>query len=259
MNRREFLKALASGMLFSQNLWAFGFGLEPRAKKYDFYFAQLVYGKGLEWNPHPASARTLAELLRTRTSIPACPERVDISPLDANLFQYPFLYWSGTDAFEPLSEAFIIRLRKWFDAGGFMLVDDALAQPESGFDQSVRREIKRIFPEEKLTRLPSDHTVFQSFYLLDKVVGRKAVVPYLSGVNRGDLTILIYSQNDLAGAIDRTSSGEWRYNCEPGGEHQRELAIRLFINIILYALTANYKKDLIHIPFISERRKKRPR
>jgi len=251
MKRREFLK------LFLTSSFASGLGfITPfRPKKFDFYFAQLVYGKGLQWNPRPGVARSLAKILDQRTSIPASPERVEIRLSDSKLFFYPFLYFSGEDEFEPFSEKEIIRLRRWFDAGGFMLVDDALAEPGSGFDQSFQQELKRIFPEAKLTRLPSDHTVFQSYYLLDKVVGRKASVPYLSGITRGDLTVLIYSQNDMGGAIDRAGEN-YRYPVEPGGEAQREIAIRLFVNIILYALTANYKKDLIHIPFISERRKR---
>jgi hypothetical protein len=43
------------------------------------------------------------------------------------------------------------------------------------------------------------------------------------------------------------------FECLPGGESQRELAFRMGINLILYALTGNYKEDQIHIPFIKRR------
>jgi hypothetical protein len=46
---------------------------------------------------------------------------------------------------------------------------------------------------------------------------------------------------------------EWEFECLPGGESQRELAFRLGINLILYALTGNYKEDQIHVPFIKRR------
>jgi hypothetical protein len=39
----------------------------------------------------------------------------------------------------------------------------------------------------------------------------------------------------------------------PGGEAQRELAIRFGINLVMYALTGNYKTDQIHAPAILQR------
>jgi hypothetical protein len=40
---------------------------------------------------------------------------------------------------------------------------------------------------------------------------------------------------------------------EPGGEVQRELAMRFGVNLVMYALTGNYKADLVHVPHILER------
>jgi len=260
MNRRELFKIFGAGFA--------GAALAPRAfaqfyenklTKIDFYFAQLVYGAGLGWNPRPGVARALAALLNRRTSVPASPERVELKPSSPELSRYPFLYWSGENEFDPLPDADIMRLRSWFETGGFMLIDDALGMPDSGFDRSIRRELQRIFPGDTLKQLPQTHTIFQSFYLLDSVAGRKASVPYLSGINKGDLTVAVYSQDDLAGAIEQGSANSYRYQPEPGGDRQREMASRLWVNLVLYALSANYKKDLIHTPFISERRKHRPK
>ena len=39
----------------------------------------------------------------------------------------------------------------------------------------------------------------------------------------------------------------------PGGEEQRRDAFHVGINVILYAMTENYKEDLIHVPFIRRR------
>jgi hypothetical protein len=259
MRRREFIKVIGTGvagsMFTSGALAQYG---ESRPQKYDFQFAQIVYGKGLGWNPRPTVARALAGVLNKRTSIPASPDRVEVKLSGNELLGYPFLYWSGESEFEPFSDQEITNLRTWIEAGGFLLVDDALGLPDSGFDRSFRRELQRIFPGQQLKQLPQGHTVFQSFYLLDQVTGRKASVPYLLGVDKDDLTVLIYSQNDMAGAIEQGGSG-YRYQAEPGGENQRENAVRLWVNICVYSLTANYKKDLLHTPFISERRKRRPK
>ena len=261
MRRRDFFKFSAAGlggMLAGRGLAQFGYE-DRKPLKYDFFFGQLVYGKGLQWNPRPSVARSLAAILNRRTSIPASPERAEVKLIGSDLSLYPFLYWSGESEFEPLADQEIMKLRSWFEAGGFLLVDDAMGMPESGFDRSFRRDLKRIFPGEGLKEIPKDHTIFQSYYLLDQVVGRKASVPYLSGIDQGDLTVVVYSQNDLAGAIEQGTGSTYRYSVEPGGDRQRENCIRLWVNLALYATTANYKKDLIHTPFISERRKHRPR
>jgi len=65
---------------------------------------------------------------------------------------------------------------------------------------------------------------------------------------------VIYSQNDLSGAWARDRYGKWINDCVPGGEIQRKDAFKLGINIIVYSLTADYKKDVIHHPFIKRRR-----
>jgi len=39
----------------------------------------------------------------------------------------------------------------------------------------------------------------------------------------------------------------------PGGEAQREQAIRFGINVVIYAMTGNYKTDQVHVPALLER------
>src|SRR6266576_2450126 len=72
-------------------------------------------------------------------------------------------------------------------------------------------------------------------------------------INDGPSTPVIYCQNDLGGAWERDQVGKWTNACTPGGEAQRKDAFHLGINIILYAMTENYKEDLIHVPFIRRR------
>jgi hypothetical protein len=64
---------------------------------------------------------------------------------------------------------------------------------------------------------------------------------------------VIYCQNNLGGAWERDQTGRWTNACTPGGEAQRRDAFHLGINLILYAMTENYKEDLIHVPFIRRR------
>ena len=41
----------------------------------------------------------------------------------------------------------------------------------------------------------------------------------------------------------------------PGGERQREMAFRLGINLMMYAMCLDYKEDQVHIPFILKKRR----
>jgi hypothetical protein len=95
--------------------------------------------------------------------------------------------------------------------------------------------------------------LFQSFYLISALGGRRTVSPFLEGLVIDNWTPVVYCQNDLAGAWARGPSGEWLHECAPGGEAQRAAAFKLGINVIVYSLTGDYKKDLVHHPFIKKR------
>src|SRR5690606_33033909 len=59
--------------------------------------------------------------------------------------------------------------------------------------------------------------------------------------------------NDLAAAWALDSQNRPMFPTVPGGEAQREMAFRVGINIVMYALTGNYKADQVHAPALIER------
>jgi hypothetical protein len=65
---------------------------------------------------------------------------------------------------------------------------------------------------------------------------------------------VIYSRHDLGGALERDNLGNYLHAVEPGGEGQREAAIRMGVNLVVYALCLDYKDDQVHAPFIMRRR-----
>ena len=193
------------------------------------------------------------EEVRRRTSLEPNETRTEVSLTDRNLFSYPFLYITGKYDFEPFTEEEIEILRRFLSYGGFLLADNALGQPGYGFDKSFRREIKRVFPKREFRRIPSGHAALRSYYLLRRIGGMRLVQAYLEGISVGSSTPVIYCQNNLGGAWERDPLGNWVNPCIPGGEGQRRDAFHLGINLILYAMTENYKEDLIHVPFIRRR------
>ena len=50
-----------------------------------------------------------------------------------------------------------------------------------------------------------------------------------------------------------TDNGHPLVDVTPGGASQREMAIRFGINLVMYAMTGNYKTDQVHVPAILER------
>ncbi len=213
---------------------------------------QIKY-KGGTYNPRPHAVESLLAQMAKRTSVEVKRVPLILEPGDARLYRYPFIYMGGNKAFKPFSEKELKALRNHLTYGGFLLIDDNSSKPNSEFDQSVRRMIGRLFPHIPLQRISRDHSIFRSFYLINQVVGRMVNKPYLEGITTKGRTVLVYSANDLGGAWSKSKLGHWDFDMIGGGNRQRKLSLRLGVNIVMYALTLDYKKDMVHLPIILER------
>jgi hypothetical protein len=207
--------------------------------------------------PRPKAAERLAWEVRKRTSI-----ETTLSPSvtrfdDPSIFRTPLLYWSSDRGFPQLSDKELTGLRRFVEYGGLIIIDDA--SPEAGaFDASVRRALARAFPNERLAKLSSEHTIYRSFYLLDRPVGRVAEPGYLEAIIHAGRAAVVYSRLDLGSAWASEDRDDALYAAMPGGSSQREAAVRLGVNLVLYALCLDYKDDQVHAPFILRRRAGRP-
>lgn len=187
------------------------------------------------------------------TTVPVDPEPRVRSLGDAGISTEPLLALAGSREFPPPGEGAVERLRRHLYAGAFLLIDDTSGLERSPFSGSVAALIERLFPEGSLRSLGYDHAVFRSFFLLDGAVGRFALWPFLEGVSVGDITPVILSRNDVSGAWTQAPGGGYAREVVPGGEAQRMRAIELGINLLMYALTANYKRDAVHVDALLKR------
>ena len=249
ISRRHFL---SSGLSLAAASFFSSLKLARCATFPQFFFAQIKY-RGGEWDPNPHFTEAMIEELELRTSINGLKERRITTIGDPDLFFYPFLYMAGKYEFEPFTLQEREILRRFLTYGGFLFAEDSMGAKGFGFDRAFNREVKQIFPNHELKRLPPDHSVYRSFYLLDNIGGRQRVNPSLDGITIDNWTPVIYSLNDLSGAWARDQFGKWIIECVPGGEPQRASAFKSGINLIVYSLTSDYKKDLIHHPFIKRR------
>ncbi|MGZ6124196.1 MAG: DUF4159 domain-containing protein [Myxococcales bacterium] len=216
-------------------------------------FAQVRHAG--RWDPRPDGLSRLAWEISKRTSIETSPTVKSIGLADPDLFRYPFAVLSSDQGFPAPAENEVAELRRYLSYGGFLLVDDASATRGGGFEQSARQLVSRIVPGAQLARVPRDHVLYKSFYLLDGPAGRLAATPDLLGLELGGRIAVLYSGNDLVGALARDSLGAWEFEVTPGGELQREKCVRLGVNVAMYALCLDYKEDQVHIPFIMKRRR----
>jgi uncharacterized protein DUF4159 len=203
-----------------------------------------------------APARWSWEIVQ-RTSAPARLHPTIVRADDPTLVDSPFLYWSGRLEVAPLTGAEIAGLRRFFSLGGVLLVDDAAAGERgdpSEFGQSARREIARVLPDATPIALSIEHVLFRTFYFLRRAEGRVQGPPSLDAIVRGGQAQVLFSEHDLGGALARNPSGIWERPVVPGGDLQRERAIRLAVNIAMYVLCSNYKDDQVHAPYLMRRR-----
>jgi hypothetical protein len=206
-------------------------------------------------DPRPTALRRLAWEVVRRTSVVTASDPLELRLSDPNLFRHPFLVLSGDRGFSLPPEGDIARLRRHITYGGFLLIDSAEGRAGGGFDESVRRLLAQTLPGELPIRIPDTHVLWKSFYVLHGAPGRIIAAPYLEGVERDRRLAVVYTQNDLGGALARDGFGRWEYEVNPGGDDQREQAFRLGVNLVMYALCLDYKTEQAHIDYILRTRR----
>lgn len=214
-----------------------------------------------------AGLQGLGTALLQRTSVePGDPVAVDIEK-DEIVF-FPLIYWPVlSNAAEP-SPAALAKLDTYMKNGGTILFDTredgadfgAMTGAASPAVDALRRILAKLdIPA--LEPVPPDHVLTKAFYLLQSFPGRydlgelwveRSDAQAGSGNADGVSSIMIGS-NDYAAAWATDDSGRPLYATVPGGERQRELSYRSGINIVMYALTGNYKADQVHVPALLER------
>ena len=213
----------------------------------------------------------LSRELGRRTSLsPADPNGVD--PARDELVFYPLLYWPIVAGRPQPTAAAVTRIANFMKQGGTIVFDtrDAMMTRPGGPPTPESLWLRQLLagvdvPE--LEPVPRDHVVTKTYYLLDNFVGRttigqtwiEALPPEQGDVSNrparaGDsVSPIIITANDLAAAWAVERNGDALFPLVPGGQRQREMAIRGGINLVMYTLTGNYKADQVHIRDLLER------
>ncbi len=186
-------------------------------------------------------------------------EPAPVVPGQDDLSFYPLLYWPVTADAAPDAAA-IAALNDFTSRGGIILIDTRGSGSGEGFAPGTDAALKRItqgLAVPPLAPLNSDHVLARSFYLLQDFPGRftgdTVWVQRDQDRNNDSVSPVIIGGNDWAGAWAVDAQGRNPYSTIPGGTRQRTLAYRFGVNLVMYALTGNYKGDQVHVPAILER------
>ncbi len=206
-----------------------------------------------------AGLQGLSDYVNRRTNA-ALGAPAGVRPGSDDLSYYPLLYWPiTTDTPAPSGEA-VLALNDYMSHGGIILIDTRNGGSGEGFAPGAEAALARIgagLAVPALTPLTSAHVLARSFYLLQDFPGRYTgdTVWVQRDEDRANDSVspVIIGGNDWAAAWAIDAQGRNPYATLPGGARQRVLAYRFGVNLVMYALTGNYKGDQVHVPALLER------
>jgi hypothetical protein len=213
----------------------------------------------------------LARVLEARTAVePGEPVGVDIAKDEIAFF--PILYWPVLETAEVLPDAAIAKIDAYMKEGGLIIFDTrdygqggSNQLPLAGKGGNALQRLLSKLDVPRLEPVPENHVVTKSFYLMRGFPGRwdggqlwvEAITESESESSRArvsdGVTSIMITSNDFAAAWALDDRGRPIYPVVPGGEMQREMAYRSGVNIVMHALTGNYKADQVHVPALLER------
>jgi hypothetical protein len=201
-----------------------------------------------------AGLQGLVRVLQDRTALDDIVVAA-VDPAQDELAFYPLIYWPISAAQDPVDAATAERINDYLTHGGMLLIDT-----REGETPQASLQLRRIFAAvtiPSLTPMPNEHVLSRAFYLLNDMPGRVTgaplwLEPEAAARNDGVASVLV-GGNDWAAAWAVDNKGKPMHAVIPGGERQREIAYRFGVNLVIYALTGNYKADQVHVTAILDR------
>ena len=234
----------------------------------DTRLAYVVTGNDETDRISKAGLSGLSKVLNARTAVEP-GEPMGIDPARDELVFFPLIYWPVLPDAHPLPDRVLARVDAYMKQGGLIIFDTkndgAFGGSLTGGASTPLGQLLGKLDLPPLQRVPEGHVLTKAFYLLQSFPGRwdngdpwveaqaEAADQAKRGVKSDGVSSIIVTSNDLAAAWALDESDRPMFAMVPGGEEQRELSYRTGVNIVMYALTGNYKADQVHVPAILER------
>ena len=182
---------------------------------------------------------------------------VGVNPEIDVLTYFPIIYWPVSTAQTPLTGKARDNVREYMGSGGLILFDTRDTQygidhekVDQGRGAQKLRAILNGMRIPALHPVPKVHALRRSFYLLDDFPGRykggELWIQKHPALDHDGVPSLMIGGNDWAAAWAKKDNGQAVYRIQKGGERQREMSYRFGVNMIMMALTGNYKVDQVH-------------
>ena len=188
--------------------------------------ALVKYSGGGDWYANPTSLPNLIKYCNANINTRIKPKPATVEPSSPDLFSYPYIHMTGHGNVV-FNEADTDNLKNYLLAGGFLHIDD-----NYGMNQYIRKEIKKIFPNNELVEIPAEHAIFQKPNLfpngLPKIHEHDGKRPQAFGIFIANKLVLLYTYEcDLGDGWE-----DAEVNNDPFAV--REKALKMGANILNY-------------------------
>jgi hypothetical protein len=189
---------------------------------------RLHYDGGGDWYANPSSLPNLLAAVRERVGMPVAREEKIVALGDDELWNVPYIFMTGHGNVR-FSDRDVVALRRYLQQGGFLHADD-----NYGMDESIRRELGRLFPEVPLVEVPLDHPVYHVVYDfpqgIPKIHEHDGKPAQGFGIFLDGRLAVFYSyQSDLGDGWE-----DPQVHRDPPEKH--EAALRMGVNLFAYAV-----------------------
>lgn len=188
--------------------------------------ALVKYSGGGDWYANPTSLPNLIKYCNANINTRIKTKPSTVEPSSPDLFSYPYVHMTGHGnvVFNDVDSN---NLKNYLLAGGFLHIDD-----NYGMDQYIRKEIKKIFPNNDLVEIPTNHAIFQEPYSfpngLPKIHEHDGKRPQAFGIFVENKLVLLYTYEcDLGDGWE-----DAEVNNDP--IDVREKALKMGANILNY-------------------------
>lgn len=195
--------------------------------------ALLKYNGGGDWYSNPTALPNLIEFVNQNldANIHPIPSTVETGSYD--IFNYPFVHMTGHGNVY-FSDTDVEVLRAYLMSGGFLHIDD-----NYGLDPYIRREMKKVFPEQEFVELPFNHPIYHQEYEfengLPKIHEHDGKAPQGFGLFYEERLVVFYSYECDLG------DGWESYAVHKDPQYIREKALKMGANIISYVFNRDKK------------------
>ncbi|NQT94691.1 MAG: DUF4159 domain-containing protein [Lentisphaerae bacterium] len=255
LDRRQFLRNVCAGLggLGLLN-WSVADALaatESTSKisgnpaEFDFVFSRLKFTnvksrKNSAWKSGYVADNHMLINLRKHVNInvPAAGEdghtgkgsRIADLSVRKEVFEYPFLFMTDQTPFDLPPDEFE-NLKAFLERGGFLYADECVAGAGGDyFFRDFMPVINRMFPGNRMKRLPDDHPINRCYFKFDST-------PLMQGSDHGSYGLYLDGRLAVFLTPGDLHCGWWQTNDGWFGPGSFEKSVKMGANIVVFALT----------------------